>query len=38
MSTGTNQHWILLTDSCSIHQLNTILRSVEIEEIFSAVD
>ena len=29
MSTGTTQHWILLTDSSSIQQLNTILRSVE---------
>ena len=27
MSTGNTQHWILLTDSTSIQQLNTILRS-----------
>ena len=27
MSTGATQHWILLTDSNSIQQLNTILRS-----------
>ena len=38
MSTGATQHWILLTDSSSIQQLNTILRSVGIQEIFSAVD
>ena len=27
MSTGATQHWILLSDTSSIQQLNTILRS-----------